>query len=255
MNKGLICVLSLVMAFCFLIGCSKETEEIVVSRDSSSTVSALPQKDEVELALEGTLWCVNDQFTYLLFHDGKEVSEYDLSLLDDETEEIEKCLSYAIETNAKAEKTVYFPYLLGKNDLRWQYQSKTKTVVPKDDTPSIKQVSMRTFIDEFVKKIQAAGKEKQWESQAEMNVAAGVRCNYWDTLYQAIDYYLKATLSVEEYAVFESETKAFETARQTAMDTAGKDVEGGSLYPVVTGGAYCTQTEKEIQNILTKYFS
>ncbi len=255
MKKWIAFVLTFALIFCVFVGCSNETQEIVVSQEGASVVTSAPQKEEAELVLESTLWQVNNQPTYLLFHDEKEVSEYDLTLLNEETSEVEKCLSYAIETDAKTGKTIYFPYILEKNDLRLQYQPKTKTFVPKDSTVSLKQVSMKSFIEEFMKQIENAGKDKNWETQAEMNVAAGVRCNYWNTLYQAIEYYLKVTLSTEEYSSFATQTKAFETARQAAMNEAGKEVEGGSLYPVVTGGAYCTETKKEIQNILAKYFS
>lgn len=250
MKKIILCILSLVMAFLVLVGCSNQEKE------TETVVSSAPQKEEVELVLEQTLWQLEGHSAFLLFHDGKCVCEYDLSAINGVSNEIEKSLSYEIEIDGNGDKMIFFPYLLGKQAFRLTYQSQTKTFVNTiENKVVLKQVSMRSFVEEFMKKINAAENDNEWQSQAEMNVAAGVRCNYWDTLYQAIDYYLKATLSVEEYAVFESETKAFETARQTAMDTAGKEVEGGSLYPVVTGGAYCTQTQKEIQNILTKYFS
>ncbi len=255
MKKWIAFTLTLVLSFCGLFGCSGEPNENETSQEGEVEVSSTPLKDEVELALDGTLWQVNGQLTYLLFHGDKEFSEYDLSLLDEETQEVEKCLSYAIETDAKNEKAIYFPYLLGENDLRFQYQLETKTLVPKDKAINLKQVSVKSFIEEYMQRIENASKNKNWETQAEMNIATGIRCNYWDTLYEAIARYLQATLSEEDYASFDSQTQTFKTARQTAMDEAGKEVEGGSMYPVVTGGAYCTETEKQIQKILTEYFS
>ena len=245
MKKGIIFILCLFFAVSVLAGCSQQ------SQNNQTEIS----NEEVEAVLESSLWQVNNQAVYLLFHGQTEVLQYDLSLLDEETEQIEKSLLFGIETNETYGKAVYFPNLLGKNSVRFQYQSETNTFVSLEDSFSVQQVSFKTFAEDFMQHIENAGKDKNWESQAEMNVAASVRCKYWDSLYQAANRHLKAILSEEEYNTFSTQTKAFETARQAAMDEAGKEVEGGSLYPVVTGGAYCTETKKEIESILTKYFS
>ena len=256
MKRFLVCMLSLTMVLGLFSGCSSnDNAETPASLEEAGTVTSAPAKEEEELALEKTLWQVKDTQTYLLFHDGKQVSEYDLTLIGEKNSEVEKCLSYAIEEDKKTGRSVYFPYLLGEYDVYLKYQPDDSSFTVQEKSFSLQPASMKEFVEAFMDGIDTAFANKEWESQAEMNDAVGIRCNDWDTLYTAVDRFLKVTLLSKEYDVFVQETDAFETARTKAMEEAGNNEQEGSLYPVVTGDAYCNQTKQQIQSIIEKYFS
>ncbi len=260
MKKIFVILVSLTLVFSFLMGCSEDSQPAddgETSTSSTTSVSSVVSKDEAELVLEQTLWQIEGAKEFLLFYDGKQVSEYDLDAIDGENQEVEKPLSYAIETGKNSEKIIYFPYLIGKHDFRLTYHQEDKTFTAMNDEKiSMKQVSMKSFMQQFMQQIAKAETDggNQWQTQAEMNIGSAVICNYWNTLFDAIDRYLQATLSQKEYQDFAKKTKNFETSRDAAMQEAGKEVEGGSMYVMVTNGAYSTATQKQIQTILTEYF-
>ncbi len=69
MKKGFLVVISVVLSLCMFGGCAEKTQELQDSKDDASLVSSAPPKDETELVLEQTLWQLEGQSAYLLFHD------------------------------------------------------------------------------------------------------------------------------------------------------------------------------------------
>lgn len=251
MNKRILCVLSFVLAFFVLVGCSNDSQETV------SNGSSVPQKEEVELVLEQTPWQLEGVDGYLLFTNDKRVTIYDFSQLDGENQEVGKFLTYETGKNEQGLQTITISYLHTDRDTTLFTYNKQSELFQSSDNSILRSSSVSAFANDFIKKIKEAESKgmDEFASQAEMNVRSGVLCGYWNELHEALKMHLKTILTNDKYETFMQETKSFEIQRDTAVQEAGKEVEGGSLYPVVTGGAYCTQTEKEIQRILTKYFS
>ncbi len=251
MKRIILCVLSFILVFSVLVGCSNETQE------TASNGSSVPQKEEVELVLEQTAWLLEGLNGYLLFTDDKRVTIYDFTQLDGENQEVGKFLTYETGKNEQGLQTITISYLYtGKDTTLFTYNKQNK-VFESSDNIILRSGSVRTFVNDFIKKIKDVESKgmDEFASQADMNVRSGTLCCYWNALHESLKMHLKTILPADKYETFKQETKIFESQRDKAVQEAGKEVEGGSLYPVVTGGAYCTQTEKEIQNILTKYFS
>ncbi len=249
MKRLLAGILSLLLAVCMLFGCSEEASE---------TTSSAPQKEEVELVLEQTLWKLEGQTEYLLFSTGKRVTAYDLSLLDGKVQEVNRYLTYTVSTDAQGIQTVSISFLKETDTTVLVYDKQTKGFKTTDSKPvALQPISVSAFVNDFsqgIKQVEKTGMD-ELASQSEMNALSGILCCYWNSLHEALKMHLESVLPEKEYTAFQQQTKTFESARDAAVQQAGKEVEGGSMYPAVTNGAYCTQTEQQIQTILTQYFS
>ncbi len=250
MKKIILCILSLVMAFLVLVGCSNQEKE------TETVVSSAPQKEEVELVLEQTAWRLDGLNGFLLFTNDKRVTVYDFSLLDGETQEIGRFLTYETEKNEQGLQTITISHLFPNEERTVFTYNKQDNIFEASKNKTLSSVLLSTFTNDFIKKINEAESKgmDEFASQADMNIRSGTLCNYWNGLHEALKMHIKTILPADKYENFKQETKTFESQRDKAVQEAGKEVEGGSLYPVVTGGAYCTQTQKEIQRILTQYY-
>ena len=268
MRKICLCILLCLLVASVLVGCGDETTQSESQKESqqasqmasqlqAQNTSSAREKDEVELVVEKTAWQIDESTSFLLFGNER-VTEYDLSVLDGETQEIGKFLSYKIDTDEQNNKSISIESLVTDEPTVFVYNRETKTFETNSGTKMVlKSVSMKSFVDQYmrqIEKVQDEGGEK-WGSQAEMNVGSGTICCYWNALHEAVNTHLKTVLSAQEYEMYLQDNKAFLTARDAAMQEAGKDVEGGSLYPVVTNGAYSTETKKRMDAIVIQYFT
>lgn len=250
MKKALNILMVFVLIFVGLVGCKNETS-VTVSEGSSAHA-----KEEIELMLEETAWKMEGINGYLLFTNDKRVTIYDFSLLDGANQEASKFLTYETGKNEQGFQTIAVSFLRANEEKTLFTYNKDTNVFATSDKTTLHSASVSDFIHDYIKKIKDVESKEmdEFTSQADMNVRAGILCGYWNELHEALKMHLKTILSVNQYDDFVKQAKMFESQRDKAVQEAGKDVEGGSLYPVVTGGAYCTQTEKEIQRILTQYY-
>ena len=256
MKKILAFVLIVVFVFSFA-GCGEDSKT-VTRTDVSSQISAESQvvKEEVELVLEKTVWQLQGESFYMLFSTNKRVTVYDLSKLDGTGQDVGKYLTYEIgkENN---QQTISIFYLLDSDKTIFNYNSQEKTFILSDDSKTkMEPIEVKTFVEAYEKQIEAFALqgENQWTTQAEINEGSGMICTYWNNLYQLIDVHLESVLPAEQYKTFQQENKTFELQRDVALQEAGEQIDGASASATVINDVYCTQTQKRIATIKTKYF-
>ena len=261
--KRRLTVISLVLSFVFaVVGCSDSGDtassapSVVSSAPAqTSATSSVPEikKSEMELLLEGSAWQINGETVYLTFSNDKRVTAYDLSWLDCEHQEAGKFLSYDLGTAENGTKTLTVYYLTEEEQTIFEFQKDTKSFLNATTGEPLQAVSMKSFVQTFMNQIQAAQQqgEETWGSQGEINQGISTLCSYWDSLYQLVNTYLQ-TVSPQQYQVINEENKTFASSRDLAMQEAGKEVEGGSSYQMVTGNVYCTQTQSRIETIMNQ---
>ncbi len=87
-------------------------------------------------------------------------------------------------------------------------------------------------------------------SQADMNMAAASRYEVWDSVLNHLWGVLKKTMDEESMKTLTSEELAWIAEKEAAVLEAGKDVEGGSLYPLVTGAKAAQLTRERVYALL-----
>ncbi len=257
MNKPwFVPILCFVLVFLF-VGCSSNidtTNSPARSTQSTQSVSEI-EKTEMELVWEATAWQMEGESFYLVFTKDKHVTACDFTQLDGETENVGKFSSYDIGTAENGMQSITVYHLTQEEQTVFDYQKDSKSFVVTNTKKALQPVSMRTFVQAFIARIQEVQKqgEETWSSQGEINQGIGTLCYYWDALYQMVNTHLETVLSAEQYQDLMEENKAFITNRDIAMQEAGKEFEGGSSYQMITGSVYCTQTQNRIESLMNQY--
>ncbi len=89
-------------------------------------------------------------------------------------------------------------------------------------------------------------------TQAAMNIDAYTRYELWDNLLNRIWDQLTVRLDEEERKVLIAEEYDWILAKEAAVAEAGKEVEGGSLYPTVTNGTAANWTRDRVYVLMEK---
>ncbi len=100
----------------------------------------------------------------------------------------------------------------------------------------------------------AEAQERQLEAnaltQADMNMAASAKYELWDGLLNQIWQQLMDRLGQEEKRTLTNQELAWIKEKEAAVAEAGKDVEGGSLYPAVTSGTAAKWTKERVYELM-----
>lgn len=86
-------------------------------------------------------------------------------------------------------------------------------------------------------------------SQADLNAKSQELYTLWDDALNCLWSELKATLPESEFAELLTEQRAWITAKEDAVAAAGKEVEGGSLYPLVVNSTAADITEVRVYEL------
>lgn len=86
-------------------------------------------------------------------------------------------------------------------------------------------------------------------TQVEMNAKAQELYTLWDTALNELWAEIKKTLPEEDYAKLLEEQRAWVAEKEQAMEAAGKEVEGGSMYPLIVYGEAAGMTEARVYEL------
>lgn len=89
-------------------------------------------------------------------------------------------------------------------------------------------------------------------TQTEMNETAGTIYTIWDDLLNNIWGMLRETLDEEAMAQLKAEQLDWIARKEAAVEEAGAEVEGGSMYPMVTNQKAAELTEERVY-VLAEY--
>lgn len=95
-------------------------------------------------------------------------------------------------------------------------------------------------------------------SQADLNIAASQKYQLWDTVLNELWSVFGQTLDTESMRQLTVEELEWIAAKEEAVAAAGAEVEGGSLYPLVTGGTAAEITKSrvyELMELLEQYLA
>ncbi len=107
-----------------------------------------------------------------------------------------------------------------------------------------------TSAEEQDANLQKAIYEDPDASQADMNVTAASRYELWDGVLNQLWSVLKETLDPDTMDRLTQEELAWIAEKEAAVAEAGKEVEGGSLYPLVTGAKAAELTRQRVYELL-----
>ena len=88
------------------------------------------------------------------------------------------------------------------------------------------------------------------QTQSGMNIAAAERYALWDGVLNELWAVLQQTLEEETMRQLTNEELAWIKEKEAAVAEAGAEVEGGSLYPTVTGEAAAKITKERVYELL-----
>ncbi len=83
-------------------------------------------------------------------------------------------------------------------------------------------------------------------TQAEMNARTQELYTLWDTALNELWGKIKETLPEEDYAKLLEEQRVWVAEKEQAMEAAGKEVENGSMYPLIVYGEAARMTEERV---------
>lgn len=86
-------------------------------------------------------------------------------------------------------------------------------------------------------------------SQGDMNVMAQELYEMWDSALNRLWSELKEKLPEDEFQVLLEEQRAWIQKKETEVEEAGKEVEGGSLYPLITYTTAADLTEERVYEL------
>lgn len=86
-------------------------------------------------------------------------------------------------------------------------------------------------------------------SQAEMNVMAGERFDLWDNALNQLWEELKRTLPEAEFEKLLNEQRQWISEKEAAVEEAGKEFAGGSLYQLITNNEAARITQKRVYEL------
>lgn len=94
--------------------------------------------------------------------------------------------------------------------------------------------------------------EKDELTQTEMNQKSGELSELWSAALTMMLDKAKSVLSEAEWNALTEEQNAWTAATETAVAAAGKDWEGGSMYPLVVNMEAANLTEARVYEIYEK---
>ena len=83
-------------------------------------------------------------------------------------------------------------------------------------------------------------------TQYELNLKSQELAALWDAALNAVLSKLQGSLSEEEVAVLTAEQQAWMDAKDKAVEEAGKEVQGGSVYPLIVNSEAARLTEERV---------
>ncbi|MBQ2955019.1 MAG: DUF1311 domain-containing protein [Clostridia bacterium] len=107
-------------------------------------------------------------------------------------------------------------------------------------------------LDEYLVFIQeqasvlAASLENDPLTQAELNLKSQELAALWDAALNAVLSKLQGSLSEEELAVLTAEQQTWMEEKDKAVEEAGKEVQGGSIYPLIVNSEAARLTEERV---------
>ena len=91
--------------------------------------------------------------------------------------------------------------------------------------------------------------ENEVVTQNEMNEKAQELYELWDGALNYLWGELKKSLSEEEFEKLRDEQRLWIAQKEEAVETAGKEFEGGSLYPTIVNSEAAEFTEKRVYEL------
>ena len=91
--------------------------------------------------------------------------------------------------------------------------------------------------------------EHEAMTQSDMNGKAQELYELWDNALNYLWGEIKSSLSEEEFSVLLEEQRSWIAEKEREVENAGKEVEGGSLYPLVTYEKAAEITEKRVYEL------
>lgn len=86
-------------------------------------------------------------------------------------------------------------------------------------------------------------------SQAEMNIKSKELYDVWDSALNTLWVELKDTLPEDEFEVLLEEQRAWISAKEKAVEEAGKEYEGGSIYSLIVNSEAAELTEQRVYEL------
>lgn len=86
-------------------------------------------------------------------------------------------------------------------------------------------------------------------TQVEMNAKAQELYTLWDTALNELWGKIKEKLPEEDYVKLLEQQRAWVAEKEQAMEAAGKEVEGGSMYPLIVFGEAASITEVRVYEL------
>ena len=91
--------------------------------------------------------------------------------------------------------------------------------------------------------------ENEVVTQAEMNEKSQELYELWDGALTYLWGELKNSLSEEDFEELREEQRTWITQKEEAVENAGKEFEGGSLYPTIVNSEAAKITEKRVYEL------
>ena len=91
--------------------------------------------------------------------------------------------------------------------------------------------------------------EQEALTQTDMNIKSQELYELWDSALNYLWEELSATLPKKEFGVLQEKQRTWITEKETAITEAGKEVEGGSLYPLVVNSEAANITEERVYEL------
>ena len=89
-------------------------------------------------------------------------------------------------------------------------------------------------------------------TQADMNEKSKDLSDLWDTAMNRLLEEIKKTLTTAESETLTAEQDAWETDKKAAVEAAGKEYEGGSMYSLVVNSESARLTEERVTALAEK---
>ena len=127
-------------------------------------------------------------------------------------------------------------------------EANTEYAMTQDQDSSVDYESYMATIEEQSDDIKYA-LENEVVTQAEMNEKSQELFELWDGALNYLWGELKNVLPEKEFEELRDEQRTWIAQKEEAVETAGKEVEGGSLYTMVVNTEAATITEKRVYEL------
>lgn len=127
----------------------------------------------------------------------------------------------------------------------------------KAEEPSAAELAMKDFADaaEYIAAVSEASDlikkslEEDVLTQGEMNEKAEALHKLWDDAMNSLWPELESVLSEEDFAKLQEEQAVWIAEKETSMEEAGKEFEGGSMYPLIVNSEAAALTEARVYQL------